>query len=453
LNGGDSANANISSVIVDFPISSTEVVIPVFPAPYFLDVNNDGIRDLIAAPNTTSGVRNFTSVWYYRNDGVDDVPIFNYQQEDFLQGEMIEVGEGAYPVFFDHNADGLLDMIIGNYGYWVGGGNYGGKLSLYLNIGTITQPAFQLDTRDYQGVSSYGLNAIYPAFGDLDNDGDTDMLLGDYDGLLHYFENTAGAGNPADFSLSQANYMGIDVGQFAAPQLIDANRDGHLDLVIGERGGRIKYFHNKATGPVASFSSASTSDYLGGIDVMPNCCTGYNVPFMTSIDSTGDYYLFVGSEKGVIQLYGNIENNLTGNFTPVDTAISGLDFGERSSVSGADINNDGVLELLVGNYRGGLSVLSLTGSAVIGIESNIVEKLKVTVYPTPSSNKLYLEITNRESVQIKQVRIYDRLGRVVMEKSGPDIRSIEISPLKPGIYFARAILSNQMVQTFKIIRS
>jgi hypothetical protein len=111
------------------------------------------------------------------------------------------------------------------------------------------------------------------------------------------------------------------------------------------------------------------------------------------------------------------------------------------------------LELLVGNYRGGLSVLSLTGSAVIGIESNIVEKFKVTVYPTPSSNKLYLEITNRESVQIKQVRIYDRLGRVVMEKSAPDIRSIEISPLKPGIYFARAILSNKMVQTFKIIRS
>ena len=72
-------------------------------------------------------------------------------------------------------------------------------------------------------------------FGDVDGDGDSDMIVGHSEGSLIYFQNLAGVGNPCIFVLSQVNYQSIDVGDNAVPQLIDVNRDGKLDLLIGEK--------------------------------------------------------------------------------------------------------------------------------------------------------------------------------------------------------------------------
>ena len=250
-----------------FPSNSIPVDLAIFPAGFYLDVDNDGRKDLLVAPNSPNGSENFASVWYYKNTGAGSAPIFTHQKDNFLQDEMIEVGRGANPVFFDYNADGLLDIIIGNYGYYKGSGNYAGQLALFENTGTLTSPSFALITRDYSGIASYGLNGLFPAFGDLDGDGDEDMILGEYDGLLHYFNNTAGSGNPASFVFSEPNYRGIDIGQFATPQLVDVNRDGTLDLLVGERSGTLNYFENTGTTSSPDFGSVPTDGFFGGIVV------------------------------------------------------------------------------------------------------------------------------------------------------------------------------------------
>ena len=57
---------------------------------------------------------------------------------------------------------------------------------------TIIAPKFDLITNDFQNISSLNIEkGLYPCFADLDNDGDNDMLLGDFSGNLHYFENTS----------------------------------------------------------------------------------------------------------------------------------------------------------------------------------------------------------------------------------------------------------------------
>ncbi len=116
------------------------------------------------------------------------------------------------------------------------------------------------------------------AFGDMDNDGDKDMITGDEDGNLHYFRNDGGAGNPADFTISQPNYKGIDIGESAKPQIIDVNRDGLPDLLVGERSGTINYFENIGTPQSADFSASPNNDFFGEIDVMAECCTGFSAP-------------------------------------------------------------------------------------------------------------------------------------------------------------------------------
>jgi len=442
INGGDINNANMVSIVANFPPNSVKINIPSFPASYYLDVNNDGLKDLVSAPNTTSSIKNLKSCWYYKNTGTANAPIFDFVKDDFLQGEMIEVGEGAYPVFFDHNSDGLIDIAIGNYGYWGLNGIYSGKVSLYENYGTPSDPAFELITRDYQSLSSLNLNGLYPSYGDMDNDGDLDMIIGDYNGLLHYFNNSAGPGNTASYSLSIPNYMGIDLGQFATPQVIDVNRDGLLDLLVGERSGRIKYFENIGTVTNPYFKATPTIDYFGGIDVMDPCCTGYSVPFLTSLDSTGSYFLFVAGEDGWIHLYGNIEGNLFGSFLLVDSMVSDLNIGLRTSLSCADINNDGTLEMIIGNYRGGVEMFSVSGDPVIKIEELNLINNRLTIYPNPS--KGFFKIKNQKGGSVKRVKIYDILGKIIIDEIIIYREEIllDMSVFDAGLYFVQIQLEN-----------
>ena len=71
------------------------------------------------------------------------------------------------------------------------------------------------------------------------------MILGDANGKLHFFENTGS--NPSNFILSEVEYKNIDVGYFATPQIVDLNRDGLLDIIIGEQSGTINYCENSGT--------------------------------------------------------------------------------------------------------------------------------------------------------------------------------------------------------------
>ena len=84
-----------------------------------------------------------------------------------------------------------------------------------------------------------------PTFGDLDNDGDLDMIVGDQNGQLHYFVNTGSVNSPS-FSLSVPGINGIDVGNSAAPYLSDIDSNGTLDLLIGNENGRVHYYSNSS---------------------------------------------------------------------------------------------------------------------------------------------------------------------------------------------------------------
>ena len=69
----------------------------------------------------------------------------------------------------------------------------------FKNTGTFNQATFKL-IMIFANLSNLPLNTILnipvagvsPSFGDLDDDGDDDMILGDADGKLHFFENIAG---------------------------------------------------------------------------------------------------------------------------------------------------------------------------------------------------------------------------------------------------------------------
>jgi hypothetical protein len=434
-NQGSPSNAHIGDTTILYPNypnkASTNIIkLNSFPCTFNLDVDNDGFKDLIASPNAIAGSENYQSVWYYKNASVTPTVNFVFQKKNFLQEDMIELGEGAYPVLFDADADGKKDLIVGNLGYYIGSTNKS-KLAYYKNIGSASAPSFSLITKDYQNLSSYNIYSMAPTFGDLDNDGDKDLIIGDNNGQLHYFENTAAFGMPAQFNTHVAVYQNIDVGNFAYPQLFDVNKNGTLDLVIGSLNGKISYYSN--TGTVFSPNFVLQTPFLGSIDVRQyGWTTGYSMPYM--FNESGITKLIVGSEIGNMYLYDNIDGNLAGVFNRVDTTLFHINEGTRCAPFYEDITNDGKRDLFLGNYAGGLAFFNSTNINGVGIEELLKEE-QVTIYPNPASEKITIVLKDNSYSEL-EVKCFDVLGHEIFQTNTFNkVIQMDVSKFSKGIYF------------------
>lgn len=443
----------------DFPsnLSSTAAVdINIFPAGFYLDVNNDNVKDLIVSTNCNSGCENAESSWLYLNNGATNLPDFTLSKANFLQENMIEVGEGANPVFFDYNDDGLMDLVIGNFGEFDNTLSllYKPYLSLYENIGTPANPIFKLIDSDFAGLSTMNLDlsggtpvlGLIPTFGDLDNDGDEDMILGDYLGNIHYFTNTAGAGNDAVFILNQVKYQGIDVGSFAAPQLIDLNRNGKLDLVIGKNNGYFTYYENTGTASVPFYTKIT--DSLGYVSTLePGYFVGRSAPYI--YEDAGVYKMLAGSSSGYLYKYDNIEGNLTGTFSKVDTAYLNIREGKNTTLTIADITNDGKLDMMIGNQAGGVAYFKGAYPVSVGPEYETIAG--INIYPNPTKELLTLDL-GTNNLKNASIKVLDLLGKTITtQKVSSNKTSINLNGLTQGIYLVK--FTNDLgSKVFKVVK-
>lgn len=451
INAGTNEEAWMNAQINEFPVDQP-LDLTTFPSAFYLDVNNDGAKDLISCPNVRARGDNYENAWLYINNGATDQPDFEFQTKRFLVDGMIDVGSDAHPVFVDVNGDDLLDMVIGNLRLYSRENTDDARLFYYENTGTAENPIFNLITDDWIGFSDFNSTTFdfTPSFGDLDNDGDLDLLVGDDFGKLFYAENKGGAGNPMVFNEFIYQYMDIDIGKAARPQIIDMNGDGLLDIILGERGGNnddngacgtVNYFQNigSATQPMfgSDVKEAPNSDCFGRIFTIPtNAILSYSSPVFWDY---GDHIeVFVGTEVGGIKRYAVEENNPTGTFTTINESLLNTDIGNRLSPSLADINNDGFLDIAVGNARGGISFFTTdiaTKSETSTID--IAEDLNIKIYPNPAREVLYISFSEIEKTA-QQLEVFNVNGQLVHQQSLSDLNTkISIQDWTAGIYVVR----------------
>lgn len=450
-NGGDCDQAWMNNQDPDFPSYDVSAEVPVFPATFYLDVDNDGLRDLLVAPNAALNADDDV-VWWYKNTGTANKARFQLIQKDFLIDEMIDFGSGAQPVFVDYNADGLLDLVVANYSFYEPLGEKNARISLYENTGTLDQPAYQLVDDDYLNFNQFSQSAyaFTPSFGDLDADGDLDVIVGEQNGRLFLVENIAGPGKPFVFAPARYDYMGINVGQASVPQIVDLNRDELPDLIIGERNGNINFFPNQGTSIEAFFSSEPTQMVLGGVDTrIPGFTTGYSSPLI--FESAGAYYLITGTEIGRLELYGAIDGNLDGNFSLISEQFGNLGEGTRTHPALADIDNDGWLELAVGNFSGGLSVFQteLVADGTVGLEDRPTERYTLEVWPVPVKNTLHIRLGPEISKGV--LSVFNARGQLVHRRhwSGEQ-DELAVGAWPAGVYWLR-LEGAQEILTRKIL--
>lgn len=443
-----------------FPDYNISVDMSIYPAVFFIDVNRDGKKDMIVSPNAPKKSKNYTCAWYYENTSPNIKDTFELANQAYLVSDMIDVGEGSYPVFVDVNQDSLIDILIGNYGYFINGVDYKTSIAYFQNIGTKQFPIFKLITRDAFNFSSLGILNMSPAFADLDNDGDLDMMLGEEDGQLNYFTNTAGAGNPLNFNLTTPSYQGIDVGQYSTPYFFDIDGDSLLDMVVGERSGNLNYFKNTGTDTSFNFTRNPTNGFFGKVDVrVGGQITGFSAPVISRLDTTNTLFLLSGTEsKGIVVYKINTDSLNAGEFSKVFDTYSGIHEGERNTLSIANLNGDNKLEMIVGNYRGGLGFFSQGDSileplAVINFEKN---QETFVAYPNPSKEIIYLRFKNLLAEQDVTISVYNSLTQQVYSKEYFGVINgatlpINIVDFESGIYFLQ-VKQADILKTVRVIK-
>ncbi len=448
VNNGTAHQGWATEQDVSFPSYNVPVDMPDFPATFFLDFDNDGLRDLLVSPNEFN-VSPDQEVWFYKNISSDESPQFNLASRYAVVDDMIDVGTGAQPAFFDYNADGLMDFVIGNFGTkQTTATSRESSLHLYENKGTATDPSFELVDDDWLSFRQFSLLAdqnrrfaFAPAFGDIDQDGDQDLLVGEEKGFLFFVENTAAPGMPPTWGPVVPQWKGIDIGLYSTPCIYDINKDGLEDLIIGERNGNINYFPNQGTVGNPDFhddpNEAPNNKRLGFISTIQQGTTnGFSAPLI--LDFMDTVYLVSGSESGFIEVYEVDENKLEegDTFNLVAKQFGGLRLGTHSRISFANINDDGILDAIVGNHRGGVglfsSPLALDGS--VGA-TEVIRDLAFEVFPNPAGDYIKIGFANGYFGQASY-RIYNTLGQVSKKgvlQNGDD--EIDITMVGTGMYF------------------
>ena len=192
-------------------------------APTFADIDGDGDLDLVVGEN--DGNLN-----YYENTGTASSPTYTARTGTANPWDGIDVGSRSTPTFADIDGDGDLDLVVGE-----GFGNLRITMRTRARLRTPTYTARTGTANPWNGID-VGTTST-PTFADIDGDGDQDLVVGEFDGNLNYYENTGTASSPTYTARTgTANpFNGIDVGSASTPTFADIDGDGDLDLVVGEQ--------------------------------------------------------------------------------------------------------------------------------------------------------------------------------------------------------------------------
>lgn len=219
-----------------------------------------------------------------------------------------------------------------------------------------------------------------PALGDLDGDGDLDLVLGTAAGQLLYFENQGEPGQPrwillneslaAETGPNSGQTAPIDVGDNAAPVLVDLDSDGDLDLLVGAASGKLALYRNSGNRFLPVFE-LENPDYLGrsfGLNLVPR---------FADVNGDGNQDLTLGNEDGRVILLLNQGTRRAPRFcveepAPLDCLavpreLASIAPEDNAAPTWVDWDGDGDLDLMVGKNDGRIAHYRNIGTSREGV--------------------------------------------------------------------------------------
>ncbi len=210
----DTLNSTSVTLISDH---FNEINVGNYATPTISDIDGDGLLDLLVGEEGGN-------INHYEQDAFDSYT-FTLLTTTFNN---IDIGDWSAPSFTDLDGNGILDLMIGTYN---------GKIVRYIQLMSNSMQ-FILANPFFNGIT-VDAHAV-PTFTDLEGDGKIDLLIGEYNGKIHHYEQEDI--NSSSFTFRTNSFNSIGVGHESKPMFTNLDGDGMHDLLIGEYGGNINHF-------------------------------------------------------------------------------------------------------------------------------------------------------------------------------------------------------------------
>ncbi|MFK8007683.1 MAG: T9SS type A sorting domain-containing protein [Saprospiraceae bacterium] len=353
------------------------------------DLDGDGDMDVLSASESDDKV-----VWYKNTDGLGDF------SSEINPIQLIDFPRAVFAADLDGDSD--MDILCAS--------EEDNKISWYENIdgqGNFIQQNILTSTAQW---------ATTVVAGDIDNDGDMDVIAGSY-GHVFWFENMDGA---ADFS--GAKIITSSIIETESVFVADIDGDGDLDVLAASSGdSKIKWYEN--VDGLGNFDSGNNINFFaenaqsvfaqdldndGDMDVISGSSGDNIVAWYENLDGLGDFSLKIiitedvdyvtsvssadidgDGDNDVISVSRNdgkiawYRNDGMGNFSDQMEIFSNTSFAIHASTT--DIDMDGDLDIILSSYSGDLEWFeNLDGMGTFGTNQIIEDDFYGTIASFPA---------------------------------------------------------------------
>lgn len=192
---------------------------------------------------------------------------------------------------------------------------------------------------------------------DLDGDGRTDLVSGDFFGRVHWFQRAAEGGFRSPVLLTDSAGQSLDAGDASYVFPFDLDRDGWIDLLLGNMDGTVQVARGLKPDQTPSVPSFASSEVLEAVDGPVIAPSGDASPILGDWDGDGREDLILGAQDGSVRLWLDLAKDGPARFgfgeqliAPLEwTTVPGGRSDKRVKLDLVDWNADGQLDLLVGD--------------------------------------------------------------------------------------------------------
>ena len=276
-----------------------------------------------------------------------------------------DVGDNSTPTFVDLDGDGDVDMVSGEKGggFWFYS-NRGNNVYTVYNKSHSANPfsGAAFDVGDYSA----------PTLVDVDGDGDVDMVSGEHSGDFWFYSNRGNNVYTVYDNNTNANpFSGVafDVGYHSAPAFVDLDGDRNVDMVSGQRYGSFFFYSNRGNNVYTVYDNNTNANPFSGVAFDVGL---YSTPTFVDIDGDGDLDMVSGEYNGGFGFYSNRGNNVYTVYNKSHSAnpFSGVafDVGLYSTPTFVDLDRDGDLDMVSGERYGSFVYFMNVGGVFLRAE-------------------------------------------------------------------------------------